>query len=290
MLNDFISRKNLLRMSLISGIFLVLSTVQFIITPVTRVVFCDIGQGDGIYIRTKENLDILVDAGPSDSMLECLGRHMPFYDRTIDIAFLTHPHDDHYGGYNSIIGRYKIKTFIAVPVENEAKSYQRLVKKLTDEKIPIDYLFKNDRIELGSGAEIVFFWPTQQFIKQNPHFDDPNEYSQVFLFSEGETDILFTGDVPPPVLTELLVSPGLHERKIEILKLPHHGSRNGITREFLDLIDPELSIISVGRKNSFHHPSPEIIDMLNTTGHKFLSTAKAGDIVMQITDDGWEQR
>ena len=60
-----------------------------------HVVFCDVGQGDAIFIRTPRQADILIDGGPDDKVLECLSRHMPFWDRSLDLVIMTHPDADH---------------------------------------------------------------------------------------------------------------------------------------------------------------------------------------------------
>ena len=73
----------------------------------TQVVFCDVGQGDGAYIRTENNIDIVIDAGKSKNILTCLGKYMPFYDRKIELVILTHPELDHYGGLIDVFKNYK---------------------------------------------------------------------------------------------------------------------------------------------------------------------------------------
>ena len=56
-----------------------------------HVVFCDVGQGDGAYIRFPDNRDMVIDGGPNINILDCLGSHMPFLVRQIDIVVMTHP-------------------------------------------------------------------------------------------------------------------------------------------------------------------------------------------------------
>src|SRR3990167_3376933 len=63
-----------------------------------HVYFLDIGQGDSIFIKTPENHKILIDGGPNGRVLNELSEIMPFFDKTIDLIILTHPHADHVGG------------------------------------------------------------------------------------------------------------------------------------------------------------------------------------------------
>src|SRR3990170_7268003 len=67
-----------------------------------HIVFCDVGQGDAIFLRTPKGADILVDGGPNESVLACLSGHMPFWDRDLELVILTHPHADHLNGLISV--------------------------------------------------------------------------------------------------------------------------------------------------------------------------------------------
>ncbi len=95
----------------------------------TKIVFCDVGQGDAAYMRIKNKIDVLIDAGPDKSVLSCLGKYMPFWDRKIELAFLSHPNNDHYNGYFYIADRYKIDKFITVDSPIITKSYKKLLYK-----------------------------------------------------------------------------------------------------------------------------------------------------------------
>ena len=63
-----------------------------------HIVACDVGQGDAILIQ-KSRTQILIDSGSGNKVLDCLGRHMPFWDRQIELAISTHIDKDHSGGF-----------------------------------------------------------------------------------------------------------------------------------------------------------------------------------------------
>ena len=92
----------------------------------TKIVFCDVGQGDAAYIRIKNKIDVLIDAGPDKKILNCLGRHMPFWDRTLEMVVMTHPQSDHYGGLIEVFRRYNVGIFLAPSVDNSTQGYQVL--------------------------------------------------------------------------------------------------------------------------------------------------------------------
>ncbi|MBI2616670.1 hypothetical protein HYW55_00890 [Candidatus Gottesmanbacteria bacterium] len=267
-----------------------------------HIVFCNVGQGDGAYIRTPENLDMVIDGGPNDSILLCLGKHMPFYDRTIDIVLLTHPQKDHLQGLISLIKRYSVKYFISGLEENDTEGYRMLIEELSRQQIPLKNLFAGDHFELGS-VEFTVVWPEKNWVFS--HVDladypnslisgailglstetDINDFSYYINLSYGSFHTLFTGDgdirIQPDILRLGLLQP------VTVLKVPHHGSKTGMSREFLDFIRPELAVISVG-KNSYGHPSKEAIDLLRNRSIQLRRTDVDGDIEVVSDGKSWQ--
>ncbi len=245
----------------------------------TKIVFCDVGQGDAAYIRIKNKIDVLIDAGPDQKILSCLGKYMPFWDRKIELAFLSHPNRDHYNGYFFITDRYKIDKFITVDSPIVSKTYKKLLQKISEKKIPLLFNVFGDKILLGKGDSriaptILFFWPPADFKSYND-----NDYSSVFIFQENGFRLLFTGDASPFVLGRLSHGP---LGKIDILKVPHHGSKNGLIKNFLDLADPSIAVISVGKNNSYGHPHQKILDMLKAKNINIRRTDVEGDVLFEL--------
>lgn len=280
---------------------------KYIFNDKTKIVFCDVGQGDGVYIRTADKIDIVIDAGQGKSILTCLGRYMPFYDHTIELAFLSHPQKDHYGGYLYILDRYHINDFILPPVANDTESFVALQQKLLQprlnwgqQKSAIKYLYANERV-FAKNTEIIFFWPEKRFVLDNTRLKnhqkrgeiidfleskvDLNDFSQIFLLTHKKTKILFTGDASPHILN--IVSKRL-SAQVDILKVPHHGSKNGLTFDFLQLADPTLSVISAGKNNAYGHPSKEVIGFFKALHKNYVRTDEKGDVVIEIDHRGWK--
>ena len=234
----------------------------------TKIVFCNVGQGDGAYIRIKNKIDVIIDAGPDKSILSCLGKYMPFWDREIELAFLSHPNNDHYNGYFFIADRYKIDKFITVDTASliVSKTYKKLLQKILNKKIKIEEAVAGKIIWPGFNI----LWPPKNFASNND-----NDFSSVILFD----GVLFTGDASPFVLGRLSHST---IGKVDILKVPHHGSKNGLIKKFLDLADPSTVVISVGKNNSYGHPHQKILDMLKAKNVKIRRTDEEGDITFKI--------
>lgn len=255
----------------------------------TTLVFCDVGQGDGAYIRVDNRIDVVVDAGPDNRILDCLGKYMPFYDHTIELAFLSHPQKDHFGGYLAIFERYKVGAFLLSPVNNPATSFQALKNLINRKSIQTKPFYKGDVIYLGN-AMIRAVWPNEQFVNQNVIPDgnrdnfhetriDFNNFSQVFLLTKGTANILFTGDLTP-ASEHIMLKEQLPVAAV--LKVPHHGSKNGLIESFLKTTHPKIAVISVGKNNSFDQPSPEIIKMLEKNHVQIKRTDQEGDIVYKL--------
>jgi competence protein ComEC len=259
----------------------------------TTVVFCDVGQGDATYIRIKNRFDLLIDAGPDKKVLSCLGKYMPFYDKKIELAIISHPQKDHFGGFLFLLDRYQIDKFLISPLDSSSLSFKLLKRKILEKKILVQTPLANDNYFLP-GAILYFFWPTKNFLTKNLIFDnknssnilgvsalDDNNFSLVFLFQINNFKILFTGDATTKVLNEIALT-YQSQLKTNILKIPHHGSKNGLTEKFLSLADPTLAVISVALKNTFGHPHKEIIDMLKAQKIEIKRTDKDGNIVLRF--------
>lgn len=262
----------------------------------TKVVFCDVGQGDAAYIRTRDGVDIVIDAGYSRLLLTCLGRHMPFYDRTIDMLFITHPQEDHFGVFDFVLDRYKVGSVITSAITSEGKSYQDLIKKAEKKGINVISVYTTDVMNIAPEVYVEILWPSYQYLSNNANIlendlflpqGDPNDFSLVNILSDHNVDILFTGDITPGISNILANDTIKINNEIEVLKVQHHGSKNGLTEDFLKSVNPMLSIISAGKNNKFNHPSPEVTEMFQENGYQYINTADVGDVVIEVYDDGW---
>jgi len=268
-----------------------------IISDQTKVVFCDVGQGDAAYVRLNNQTDILIDSGPDDRVLSCLGKYMPFYDRKIELAILSHPQKDHFGGFLQLIDRYQISLLVIPPVDNSAdQQFINLKQKLTNNRIKLSILKAGDQISINS-TKLFFFWPTKKFLDASLVFDKPRLVNNIILGASGldsnyfssilslqidDFRLLFTGDAPGQVLDRL---PEKNKLKTTILKVPHHGSKNGLTKKFLQLADPAVAVINVGKNNTYGHPSKEVLDMLKAANVKIRRTDEEGNIVFKVKSE-----
>ena len=255
-----------------------------------HVIVCDVGQGDGILIRTPNGSDILVDGGPDDSILNCLSKYLPFWDRTIELMVLSHPHTDHAAGLIEVLKRYTVLHFVTEEVLGSTATYKRLEDELAVKKVSARYLFADDLIDLADETSLLTLWPTHQWLNNsqlqaaNGAIDsqnlDLNGFCLVQLFTYKNFTLLLTGDAGANVEDKLAAQTG----QVSVLKVPHHGSKTGMSDYFLSTIKPSIAIISVGAQNRYGHPAQIALDLLKNHNIKYFRTDKDGSI--EVISDG----
>lgn len=299
----------LIGLMLLGGVFVV-GEKQKLADGKLHIVFCDVGQGDAIYIKTPKGNDILVDGGPDDTVLECLSSHMPFWDRNLEMVVLSHPQADHLTGLISVISRYSLSYFVTSPVGNTTLGYKKLVDLIKNDGIRVKNVYTGESIDFGDGVTFKVVWPEEKWAKSKVDlasgqdfwsklqdtngailgattFDkELNDFSTMILVQMGEFDTLLTGDGDSRISDMVLA--GNSFPTIEVLKVPHHGSKTAMTEKFIQTIHPNLSVISVGKDNKYGHPRSETIEQIQNLGSKILRTDQKGEI--EVVSDGkmWE--
>lgn len=255
-----------------------------------HIVICDVGQGDGILIRTPAKTEILIDGGPDQSILSCLSSNMPFWDRTIEAVIMTHPDADHSTGLIHVLKRYKVLAFYTEEVEGTTQTFKLLDTILAEKSLSAKFLHTGDTLKDDSGMRLITLWPTREAIRkivQTTSEPTLNDISIVGLLTFGDFKGLFTGDAGEKVENQIENQAG----KITLLKVPHHGSATGMNNQFLSVTQPALAVISVGDKNRYGHPTAKILDLLKNRSIRYLRTDQDGEI--EVITDGkrwWIER
>ncbi|MDD5043616.1 MAG: MBL fold metallo-hydrolase [Patescibacteria group bacterium] len=242
-----------------------------------KVIFCDVGQGDGIIIRTPEKQTILIDGGPDNSIVYKLGKYLPFYDKDIETMILTHPHEDHFIGLIETLRRYKIKNIYFTPAVGDSPIYSIWLEELKKEGAEEHLVGEIFDIPLGDKLHLKLIPPPSGVL-----LDDLNDTSIVGQMSYGNDFFLFTGDMSAKT-EEVLLKSGLN-LETAVLKVGHHGSKYSSSLDFLKATDPEIAVISVGARNKFGHPSYRTLKNLEKSGAAIYRTDRDGDVV--IYSDG----
>ena len=244
-----------------------------------HVVFLDVGQGDAIFIQTPSGKQVLVDGGPSETvLLSQLGRQMPFWDRTLDVIVLTHPDADHITGLVPVLERYQVDTVIFREMEHESDVYEYWLQLLKAEGAAVYQGEAGLLLTLDEGLEMTVLHPGVELL------EDANNNSIVTRLTYGQVSVLLPGDIEAEVEHRLMAEGTTLASTV--LKAAHHGSCSSTSQEFLDTVDPEVVVISVGAENRFRHPCAEVLERLK--GLLVYRTDEHGAV--EIISDGVQAR
>lgn len=241
-----------------------------------HVSFLDVGQGDAIFIVTPHGHQVLIDGGPEpDLLLRELGRRMPFWDHSLDLVILTHPHADHLTGLIPLPGRYDLGAVIDSGTNAPGLLWDAWTQALQARRgVRILKASAGMRIQLEPDVSMTVLNPGLL-----PTADVEND-SVVIRLACGQVSFLLTSDINADVERALLSSG--RPLASTVLKVAHHGSASATMPAFLKAVNPQAAVISVGADNRFGHPAPEVLDRL--AGCTVLRTDAHGTI--EFTTDG----
>jgi len=228
-----------------------------------KVHFIDVRQGDAILIQYGGE-NYIIDSGKNFSSNKLIHYVDSVGVTTLNACLITHPDYDHYGEFEDLIESelFNIEKFIRNKDISMNVSYIRLMNLLLNENIPVDSVDHNCDLNWTMTTDIL-----------SPNYDNgfsgDNNNSIVIKMSLGEVDFLFTGDSVEDNNQYLLDT---YDLDAEVLKVSHHGGIDGTSDAFLAEVTPAVSVISSGN-NSYGHPSPTVIGLLQDEGSFIYSTA-----------------
>jgi competence protein ComEC len=221
----------------------------------------DVGQGDALLVVTPSGRRMLVDGGPVPSaVLAGLGRHLPPWDRRLDVVVLTHPDADHVGGLAAVLERYDVATVIVPPTRGTAPDAAAWRAALAGEGAAVVTGTAGVRVALDEtgGVRADVLWPPPS--GPGTANEDVNARSVVLRLAHGRVTMLLPGDIEADTEARLLA--GGAPLDADVLKVAHHGSDTSTTPPFLAAVSPALAVVSVGAENKFGHPSPSVLARL----------------------------
>lgn len=251
----------------------------------------DVGQGDGFVITHKDKV-IVVDCGTilhSSNMKNYLEK---LKVKRINVLILTHPHQDHFGGLANILCNFRVDKIYTTEVSSKAKmtlverfhmyKYNYIIGKFNR----INNYYKVESYKTTDGmlksfevGDIKF-----EFLGPIDQYENMNDDSLVFKMIYKNTSVLFTGDIEEKAELDLIEKYG-DELKVDILKIPHHGSRTSSNEDFLKTVNPKYALISCEYDNSLWHPHQKTSSLLEELAIILYRTDEAGDITLTL--DGY---
>lgn len=238
------------------------------------VYYLDVGQGDMSLVKYKDEV-IVIDTGPKNfySDYEIMDNIILFFRSigvsNIDLLIISHGDNDHIGNANYLINNFKVKN-----VSFNSGKYNELETALIK-------LLKYKNINYFKDTDKKYNNKISYSYLNTEEYDNENDNSSVVYLKIYKYSFLFMGDAGVEKEKDILDLYSLSN--IDFLKVGHHGSNTSSSREFIDVVKPRYSIISVGKNNRYGHPKGEVLNNLKKS--KIYRTDKDGSIIFRIKNN-----
>ncbi len=246
-----------------------------------EITFIDVGQGDAILLNFFDEHHILIDAGMRNPYFDN-GRRVvaPFLKRQgihkLDAIVLSHADSDHLGGFPYILRNFKIGEIWDNGLTKDTRVFREYTHLIDSLNIPHRILRAGEIVTDFSPVQIFVLHPGEDFISRGY---SANDASLSLKISYGEIDFITLGDIEKN--GERYVSRFGNLLQSEILKVTHHGSKTSSSEKFLDFVEPDMAVISVGQSNKFGHPRQEILKRLEERDIKIIRTDLQGAVILK---------
>ena len=235
--------------------------------------FLDVGQADAALVLCDDEA-MLIDGGnaeDSDLIYSYLKTHSIEH---LEYMICTHPHEDHVGGLSGALNYATVGTVFCSMCSYDSKTFDSFERYVEKQGKGIEIPSAGETFTLGSS--------TVSILGPVGYYSDPNNMSIVLRIQYGNTSFLFTGDAEIDSERDIINSG--ENLKSTLLKVGHHGSDTSTSYRWLREIAPEYAIISVGKNNSYGHPTEQTLSRLQDAEVTLFRTDLQGHII--CTSDG----
>lgn len=251
--------------------------------PVEVIAFA-VGKGDALLIREPAGRTVLIDGGSSD--IPDVGKRVLVpnlflhHVRQLDAIIISHPDSDHVNGLAEIIQAVPVKMILDPEIPSESAPYQQVIELAEQQGIPRYRIRAGDRLHLSKRTMLRVLAPGETLLGGVQ--PDTNNNSVVCMLECRRARMLFTGDLEAEGEQALLAQQ--LDLRADVLKIAHHGSRNGTSEDFLTAVNPYNAVICCPGGNE--HPHADVLARLRAHGTRILRTDVYGQ--MRLTTDGVE--
>lgn len=244
--------------------------------------FIDVGQGDCALVRYK-NKNFLIDTGGAVGSNFNVAENIviPYLLKNkvsrLNGVFVSHFDYDHCGALPDLIDKIDIDNIYISYLNLEKELCDDIIKKSSFNDTPVKIINSNHRFIIDKNCTITILNPDENI---NDNLSE-NNLSLVLLLEIYENKILFTGDIESDVEKQLVSKNNID---IDILKVPHHGSKTSSSDDFISAFKPEYALVSVG-KNNYNHPNYEVLNRYKNKNIIVYRTDEDGLVTIEISDD-----
>lgn len=255
-----------------------------------RMTFISIGQGDGILIESK-NLILTIDGGSSSNTSNGQYILTPHIKSRaidhIDFSFITHADADHTNGIIYLLeneDEVSIHNLVLPITATDDYKFDKLKDAAKNRGVKIIYMKEGDIYKFRDDYYITVLSPNEGSLKNEKR--DENEMSLTFRLDYKNHSALFTGDIGKQTMGRMLKDEfAIQNIDVDVLKVPHHGSKNSNVPEFFEMASPKFSVFSYGKNNNYGHPNLETLDSIANTGSVILKTGSSGQVDIYFDKD-----
>lgn len=282
-------RKKKLRFFCAFSLLLILFFVKHPVAPTITMI--DVGQGDSILLQDRWNQEtVLIDTGGRLTLPQPKWKKahistnadntlIPYLKAegisTLDHLILTHTDADHVGDFLTLARTIKIRDVWVSPGELTVPTFVHQLKRA---QLPIHIVKNGDKLPIFNGQLEIL---SNGYTHKGDNDDSIVTYGDFF-----NKKFLFTGDLEQE--GELKLLKAYPRLKVDVLKVGHHGSKTSSNPYFIRQIDPQLALISVGKKNRYGHPNQETLATLKKAQIKILRTDQVGAVQLIYQHQKWQ--